>query len=147
MSITECLPEPNPAAALRKRVFVGFAGTLTVGLALAGWYVGTRILAAGNIQPAKPAIAKVAPPVLPAPASKMVDRPSETYLQLAAMGPIATEVYLKELAGKGIHPTIRPSPSENIYRILMGPYPDTSTLNQALRSLEAAGEKPMVRVY
>jgi cell division septation protein DedD len=149
------LQPSNPQAKLRKTVFVGFAGTVTLGLCLAGWYVGGRVFAAEQhvIR-----LSLTPPPSDPEPApaqtvnAKPVWNPvnprlGETYLQLAAMGPLATKDYLQELAAKGIHPLIAPGPTDGIFRILTGPYANTTALEQARQALEAAGAKPMVRTY
>jgi cell division septation protein DedD len=79
---------------------------------------------------------------------KRVDpRPGETYLQLAAMGPRSTEDYLKELAVKGIYPSLGPGPSENLYRLLIGPYAKAAEREKAQRTLEGQGIQVMVRTY
>jgi cell division septation protein DedD len=80
MSSMECvnvseavLSEPDPSAKLRTRVYMGFAGTMALGLSLAGWYVGGRILAAEQrssgtlagspaISPSEPSAQPVMPP-------------------------------------------------------------------------------------
>jgi cell division septation protein DedD len=66
MSSMECvnesegvLSEPDPTAKLRTRVYMGFAGTMALGLSLAGWYVGGRILAAEQSSPVTVAIPAV----------------------------------------------------------------------------------------
>ncbi len=71
----------------------------------------------------------------------------ELYLQLAAMGPHATDDYMKMLEGKGIRPGIAPGPAEGLFRIVMGPYPDAAALHKQQQELEAAGVESMVRVY
>jgi hypothetical protein len=145
----------SPQAKLRKTVFVGFAGTVTLGLCLAGWYLGGRVFAAEQhvvrMTPTPPPSDPAPAPAQPVKATAIwnpVDpRPGESYLQLAAMGPLATKDYLQELAAKGVHPSIAPGPTEGIYRIVMGPYPSTTALDQARQALESAGAKPMVRTY
>jgi len=146
-------PEPTPAARLRKRVFVGFAGTITMGLVLGGWYVSSRILVAAK----PPSITRLILPLPPSPPEpvpsrpakqvKVSPRPGETYLQLAAMGPRAMDSYLEELAARGIHPLIGPGPSENIYRVLTGPYANHAELEKTQRSLEGQGIQTIVRTY
>ena len=42
----------DPAKIQAKRVFIGFAATITIGLAVAGWYVGGRIFAAEKVHAA-----------------------------------------------------------------------------------------------
>ena len=84
----------------------------------------------------------------PAPAWNTIDPQSgELYLQLAAMGPNSTNDYLKILDAKGIHPKIAPGPSENLHRILIGPYPDKAALESEQRELGAAGIQFMARRY
>ncbi len=146
-------PEATPAAKLRKRVFVGFAGTITMGLVLGGWYVSSRILVAARpptitrlILPLPPSPPEPAPP-RPAKPMKVNPRPGETYLQLAAMGPRAMDGYLEELAAQGIFPSIGPGPSETIYRVLMGPYTKRSELEKVQSTLEGQGIRTIVRKY
>jgi len=78
MSTVASLPEVDGVRAQPqsrrkgRRIFVSFAGLITIGLALAGWYVGERILAAqshsdGNPQSvASQAITAPAPVIQPA---------------------------------------------------------------------------------
>lgn len=162
-------PNPEPPATAQKqakRVFIGIAATITVGLALAGWYLGGRIFAAekvhaaAKIQPAQvataPIISKsveatpVVEPVTVAPASAwdtVEPKSGELYLQLATMGPNSTNEYLKSLDTKGIHPRIAPGPSENLHRLVIGPYPDKAALEKEQQELEAAGIQFMARRY
>lgn len=166
------MPE-NPADSTQnkaKRVSIGFAATVTVGLALAGWYVGGRIFAAEKAHPvaiAKPVAAAaqpiVAAEVVPAPAAAQVEnaKPVEAapawnkidpqsgqlYLQLATMGPNSTNDYLRVLDRKGIHPKVAPGPSESLHRLLIGPYPDRAALEKEQQELEAAGIQFMARRY
>ena len=153
-------------ARLEKQLFVGFAGTITFGLFLSGWYLSSRVLLAGKPPsivhvelppppaPVEPAIApQAAPakavPVKPVPVSikRIEPRAGEMFLQLAAMGPHATEDFLKLLASKGISPLLGPGPSENIQRILMGPYASSADLKKAQAAFEGQGIQTMVRVY
>ena len=183
----------DPAQKRAKRVFIGFAATVTVGLALAGWYLGARILAVEKVHAAaivKPLVATPAPvpvpvteiaaaepldedqvqdeqpaaapvaaaPVAVAPVPPKPDeappawntvapQSGELYLQLAAMGPNSTNDYLKILDAKGINPKVAPGPTGNLHRILIGPYPDTATLEKEQQELEGAGIQFMARRY
>jgi cell division septation protein DedD len=158
-----------------KRVFIGFAATVTVGLALAGWYVGGRIFAAEKAHPVAVVIAKPvpeAPPSASAPTATVITEPvviepekpkpateaapiwnaiepqsGELYLQLATMGPNSTNEYLKILDGKGIHPRIAPGPTETLHRLVIGPYPDKTALEKEQQELEAAGIQFIARRY
>ena len=69
MSSLECanesgavLSEPDPSAKLRTRIYMGFAGTMALGLSLAGWYVGGRILAAEQSSPVTASVPAVISP-------------------------------------------------------------------------------------
>jgi cell division septation protein DedD len=175
----ELQPQPegsaDPAKKQAKRVFVGFAATITFGLVVAGWYVGGRIVAAEKVHPvaiaqpvsSAPVIAKpietapVAEPVAAAEAAKpeaapiaappswnMVEPQSgDLYLQLATMGPKSTNEYLKILDAKGIHPQIAPGPSENLHRLVVGPYNDKAALEKEQQELETEGIEFMARRY
>lgn len=74
-------------------------------------------------------------------------RPGETYLQVAAFGPRALQRYLENLDAQGLHPLVAPGPSENIFRILIGPYRDSAALEQARNSMRASGIEPILRSY
>jgi cell division protein FtsN len=155
----------NTAQKQAKRVFIGIAATITVGLTLAGWYLGGRIFASEKVHAAVPVIAKTieATPVVesvavggetakptadPTPAWNTVDPKSgELYLQLAAMGPNSTNEYLKMLDAKGIHPRVAPGPSDNLHRLVIGPYPDKAALEKEQQELEAAGIQFIARRY
>ena len=173
--------KPNPetpadlAKRQAKRVFIGFAATITIGLVIAGWYVGGRIFAAEKVHAASaiarpvsavpvaapaPVIAKPVEvvsvtesvavaadsakpetaPVAPAPVWNRVEpQAGDLYLQLATMGPNSTNEYLQILDAKGIHPQIAPGPSENLHRLVIGPYPDKAALEKEQQELESAG--------
>lgn len=176
-------PNPNiaadPAQKRAKRVFVGFAATVVVGLAMAGWYLGGRIFAVEKVHAAAmarplvatpatvPTVANPVPPPLAiaepvvVEAQPVAEQPAdakpawntvnpaagELYLQLAAMGPNSTNDYLKVLDAKGIHPKVAPGPSENLHRLLIGPYPDKATLEKEQQELEVAGIQFIARRY
>ena len=163
--------QPNPetpadsAKMQAKRVFIGFAATITIGLAVAGWYVGGRIFSAEKVHAAAivlPVSAAPAPvPVVAKPvevteAAAPIETPAwntvepqsgDLYLQLATMGPNSTNDYLKTLDAKGIHPRIAPGPSENLHRLLLGPYPDKAALEKEQHELESAGIQFIARRY
>jgi cell division protein FtsN len=66
---------------------------------------------------------------------------------LAALGPDYTERYVRKLEGEGIHAAVAPGPSENLYRVVLGPFADQTTLEKQRDVLEAAGIQSMLRVY
>jgi hypothetical protein len=211
-SLKDAPPPVDPAAKMRKKVFLQFGAMIVLGLALAGWYVGYRVLAARANQPPAPAPtqaaaivvhtavpiapAKVAPPSTPAPVeskaarvpalsapiatpatpkaatpeivqavkapqlAKRKDsgvqpftrrdanpRAGERYLQIAAFGPRALDGFLKTLEGQGLRPVVAPGPADNIYRILVGPFPNAAALEETRSLIKASGIEPILRVY
>jgi cell division septation protein DedD len=204
-SATGMEPEQDPSAILKKRVYIGFAATMALGMAVAGAYITGRLFAkqapmhapaivASKMTPKtvtaeapKPAPAPVvvdkapevvektaAPPaespaavekVKPAPtpvvaqASEPTAVPDaavgeiitpkhgEKYLQLAALGPHGTVKYVPELRASGFNPRVAPGPESSVYRIVVGPFPDQSSLEKQRDALEAAGITSMLRVY
>ena len=164
----------DPAKKQAKRVFIGFAAIITIALAIAGWYVGGRIFAADKVhaagiakpvssapvvsvpvaapvvqQPvAVPVVEKAKPSATPDAAWNTVNpQPGDLYLQLAAMGPNSTNEYLKALDTKGIHPQIAPGPTENLHRLVIGPYQDKAALEKEQQELQTAGIEFMARRY
>jgi len=216
-SVNDAPPPVDPAAKMRRKVFVEFGAIIVLGLALAGWYVGYRVLAARADQPPAPAPsqtqaivvhtpvpiapAKVAPQPTPAPVeSKAASVPAvsapiatattskaatpkaatpeivqavkapqlakrkdsavqpfkrrdanpragERYLQIAAFGPRALDGFLKTLEGQGLHPVVAPGPADNIYRILVGPFPNAAALEETRSLIKASGIEPILRAY
>ncbi len=71
----------------------------------------------------------------------------EKYLQLAALGPHGTVKFVPELRASGFNPRVAPGPESSIYRIVVGPFPDQSSLEKQRDALEAAGITSMLRVY
>ena len=77
----------------------------------------------------------------------VVPKPGEKYVQVAAFGPKALDSYIRQLEGKGLRPLIAPGPSDGIYRILIGPYTNSETLEQTRRTLQVVGMDSIVRAY
>jgi SPOR domain len=71
----------------------------------------------------------------------------EKYLQIAAFGPRGLERFLKTLEGQGLHPVVAPGPVENIYRILIGPFPSSAALEETRSLIKASGVEPILRAY
>jgi hypothetical protein len=71
----------------------------------------------------------------------------EKYLQIAAFGPRALDGFLKTLEGQGLHPVVAPGPVDNIYRILIGPFPNAAALEETRSLIKASGIEPILRVY
>lgn len=74
-------------------------------------------------------------------------RAGEKYLQIAAFGPRALDGFLKTLEGQGLHPVVAPGPVDNIYRILVGPFPNSAALDETRGVIKASGIEPILRVY
>src|SRR5208282_4168194 len=72
-------------------------------------------------------------------------RSGERYLQIAAFGPHALDGFLKTLEGQGLHPVVAPGPVDNIYRILVGPFPNSAALEETRSLIRASGIEPMLR--
>jgi cell division septation protein DedD len=124
----QSVPEATPR--LLKGLLIAFAGTVTIGLALASWYVGVRIVAANEAGPVSAAVnspVKVStiqpapglpapPPAAPsAPATPSAQEdamakafwytvpppPPELYLQVAGLGQRQDASFVKELEARG----------------------------------------------
>jgi cell division septation protein DedD len=74
-------------------------------------------------------------------------RSGEKYLQIAAFGPRALDGFLKTLEGQGLRPVVAPGPVDNIYRILVGPFPTSAALEDARSLIKASGIEPILRAY
>jgi outer membrane biosynthesis protein TonB len=74
-------------------------------------------------------------------------RTGERYLQIAAFGPKALDGFLKTLEGQGLHPLVAPGPVDNIYRILVGPFPNSTALEEARSLIKTSGVEPILRTY
>ena len=114
---------------------------------------------------AKPVATKVETPKQPAivhqqPITKRKDSPAqpftrhdakprsgEKYLQIAAFGPRALDGFLKTLEGQGLHPVVAPGPVDNIYRILVGPFPNSTALEETRSLIKSSGVEPILRTY
>jgi len=115
------------------------------------------------------AAAKIIPPAVPSGIVKAVTAPQppkrkdsveqpftrhdasphsgEKYLQIAAFGPRALDGFLKTLEGQGLRPVVAPGPVDNIYRILVGPFPSSAALEEARSLIRASGIEPILRTY
>jgi cell division septation protein DedD len=166
MPTTECaidvaLPnspseDPENASQNRSRplkgLFFGFAATVTVGLALASWYVGVRIVSADEVKPpsattSAPVNAAPAPPPVVAPASaaekSMAEAfwytvpPTVLYLQAAGLGPKQDASFVKSLQTKGFSAQVQARDDDSL--ILIGPFSNHAAMEQAQRKLQSAG--------
>jgi DedD protein len=99
-------------------------------------------------QPARPpeAAKPVEKPPAAPPAVQTVDvvQPG-TYLQVMAIKKQDADVIAKALQGKGFPTLMTPSSIEGIFRVLVGPYKDNTSLGNAKTELENSGFHPIVQ--
>ena len=135
-------------------VYVSFATLVTVGLALAGWYVGERILVAQAPHvPTEPFASAPADP-MPAAALRPISTPpitpsaetaqpllplTEYYLQATALGTAQDSKFLKQLQGRGFKAHLETTPTDQTGLILIGPYPDQPAVRRARARLADSG--------
>ena len=113
-------------------LFFGFAATVTIGLALASWYVGVRIVSAGEVSAAGSArpTAVVETVVESQPARDVP--PRQFYLQTAGLGEKQDAAFVRSLKDRGFHAEVR-TPAGESGRIEIGPF-STHTEMEAARS-------------
>jgi cell division septation protein DedD len=129
-----------------------FAATVTVGLALASWYVGVRIVSADEVAPSSattstPVLAAPVPPPAATPASatetSMAEAfwytvpPTVLYLQVAGLGLKQDANFVRSLQTKGFRAQVQTRDDDS--RILIGPFSTRAALEQAQRKLQSAG--------
>jgi cell division septation protein DedD len=70
------------------------------------------------------------------------------YWQVVATSRPDAEIIAEALGNKGFHVVLAPAPKDGIFRVLVGPLADASTLAQTRTGLESAGFKnPIMRKY
>jgi hypothetical protein len=157
MSPTECATDTSPLTSevepvharpdhgsrLLKRLLIGFACSVTVGLTLAGWYVSGRIVASDETHfsaPAAPIAASVSViAVEPAPQVVAAPPAPELYLQVATLGAKRDARYIRQLEAKGFHAKFDFDSKQEVARILIGPYSQRTALEKAQRKLATTG--------
>jgi hypothetical protein len=136
-----------------RSLLLGFAVTVTVGLALASWYVGVRIVNADEVAPGSAtaaAPAPSAPVVIPSTPPAVSDDslveaywskvpPADLYLQVAGIGAKQDVGFVKSLAAKGFAAQLQGGDRADNGRILIGPFSTHAEMEQAQRKLQAAG--------
>jgi cell division septation protein DedD len=95
----------------------------------------------------KPEKRKVTTAQQPFKRRDLIPRAGEKYWQIAAYGPRSLDAYLKTLEQQGIHPFVGPGPSENIYRILIGPLANADAVEQTRHLIQSLGIEPILRAY
>jgi septal ring-binding cell division protein DamX len=81
----------------------------------------------------------------PAGAVAVTPAPGRMYLQVMAVGQPQAGAVVDTLKQKGFPALLTPGPNAAMFRVLVGPYPDTSALGKAKADLENAGFRPIVR--
>jgi cell division protein FtsN len=144
-----------------RSLLLGFAITVTVGLALASWYVGVRIVDADEVTPgsATTAVPVTVPATVPAsqaPVATAAPPPAgssnslaetywstvpsaDLYLQVAGIGAKQDAGFVKSLTAKGFRAQLQGGDRADNGRILIGPFPTHSEMEQAQRKLQSAG--------
>lgn len=149
--------QDEPIAPRRTRgVYVGFATLVTIGLALAGWYVGERILVAQapHTGPEPLATAKAYPAPAPAPSSTsasaspvtaqagqpvLLPLMAEYFLQATALGTPQDSKFLQQLQSRGFKAHLETTATDQTGLILIGPYEGEPALRRARARLAASG--------
>jgi cell division septation protein DedD len=162
-------PQPGGVSKPLKGLFLAFAATVTIGLALASWYVGVRIVAADEAAPGSAAtsvtstvntaanpepVAVRAPAASSAPAASLapaavkdslaerswyVVPPADLYLQVAGLGPKQDADFVKTLQARGYRARVQTADKFDDARILIGPFSSHANLARAQRKLQSAG--------
>jgi cell division septation protein DedD len=166
-------PTPKHADWKKRIASVWIPAILGLGLILAFAYVGVRIVAGKSqaqptASPAKieaPAIKapvnvpiQAAPKAAPKPTRKpanveakaftlVTPQPGERYLQVAAVSPHMVLTYVDSLRTANLDAVVAPGPTPDLLRILVGPFSDQNSMDQAKAQLEAAGKSPIIRSY
>ena len=166
-------PAPDaPAKSVdwKKRIAsVWIPAILGLGLITAFAYVGVRIVAGKpQVQPtaspakieapankapvnvptqAAPKPAPKLPNVEPKPFTLVTPQPGERYLQVAAVTPHMVLTYVDTLRKVSLEAVVAPGPTPDLLRILVGPFSDQNSMDQAKALLEAAGKSPIIRSY
>jgi hypothetical protein len=131
---------PGPSSSkLLKVLLTGFAVSVTVGLALASWYVAARIAKTNSTH----AAAAPAIPKTESAEDAMAEAywalaptavPTETlYLQVAGLDPARDTAFVESLKTQGFPAQLQSG------RVLIGPYASRDRLEQARAKLRSAG--------
>ncbi len=132
-------------------LFFGFAATVTIGLALASWYVGVRIVSADQ---GGPASAVAEPVAAPQAAPSLAEDPiaeaywytglaPQFYLQVAGLGERKDAAFVRSLQEKGFRAEVALSQGRasqgDAGRILIGPFSTHTEMERAQSKLESWG--------
>jgi cell division septation protein DedD len=147
-SQNEAIERPSNRASKRlKALLTGFAGTVTIGLGLAVWYVDLRIVATppktstSTLAPAAPKTASAPLPAMPVPAPVPAPQAGEAdlYLQVGGLGRHETAWYLKSLRANGFQAEAQSDGETDATKIMIGPFSSHAELEKARRELKSVG--------
>jgi cell division septation protein DedD len=74
-------------------------------------------------------------------------QPGQRYLQIAAISVRAVSWFLSDLESKHLQVRLAPGPSEELRRVLIGPFPDWDSLNRTKAQIQKAWPDCFVRAY
>jgi cell division protein FtsN len=102
-----------------------------------------------------PAASAEPPPQTGEPVSSSVETtaeppepaPGQSFWQVAAVKRSEAEIVAEVLKKKGFHVLIAPHPTEDLFRVLVGPLSGPDETTRTRTALEAAGFKPLLRKY
>jgi cell division septation protein DedD len=152
MSTSQCVTDPGLAESapegaaelassssrLLKGLLIGFGATVAIGLGLTSWYVGSRIVAANAPPPPSlnhlPAKTPQAPP-----APVLHPPPPELYLEVAGLGPRRDLSFVQRLDAQGYRARVERAATHDDTRILIGPFAERSSLEEAEHRLQSQG--------
>jgi len=158
MSTSQCVADPGlvdtaPEGALKaasasrllKGLLIGFAVTVTIGLGLTSWYVGSRIVAANTLPPPSLHLPAITPPE-PSDAVVQPALPA-LYLQVAGLGPVRDLSFVQRLDAQGYRARVERAATQADTRILIGPFAERSSLEEAEHRLQSQGVLAMEAVH
>jgi hypothetical protein len=142
------VPQPSAVGVSKplRSLLVGFGITVAVGLTLASWYVGVRIVSAEERSTPPAPLLVIAP--IPASEDSMAEAywytvpPAHFFLQVDGTGTQHDADLVKSLQAMGFSAQVQDAKSESKYghvRLLIGPFSTHIELRQAQRKLESTG--------
>jgi cell division protein FtsN len=126
-------PKPSPpsfsseASKPLRSLLWGFGATVTIGLTLATWYVGVRIVAADEVAPPPAQAVQAAAPL------------QNLYLQVAGLGAQQDAGFVRSLQAKGFEAQVQGGDRADNASVLIGPFATPIDLEQAQRKLQSLG--------
>ncbi len=111
---------------------------ILLGLALSGWYLGSRI-ASADAAPVTSNTAVAGPIAPPVPAEDLIPLPPEPYLQLPALGTAEDMDYVVKLHARGYPAFVEIGQGNPVGCILIGPFAGPEERKRIERRLAATG--------